>query len=280
MKLSPTTNHKRLDQYLVQELAYSREKVKTLIKCRMVTLNGGTPKPSSSVQEGDHIVIDEPVVEEPAISPLLDFDMLYEDHDLLVINKQKGVLVHADHHREDTVVTYLKRQGVVLAPDAGDHREGIVHRLDRHTSGLMVVCKTNEAYHHLKQQFSNRAVSKLYIALVHGNLSHEEGMISYPIARHRTKRHLMTVSDHGKPAETMYTVCQRYNTKTKVEIRPLTGRTHQIRVHFSYIGHPLIQDAEYGPSKNGTGQCLQSVSLSFVHPRSGKKMTFSIPHLF
>ncbi len=278
MILHVVTAHPRLDAYISQELAVSREKVKTFFKIGQVTLNSIRAKPALSVNPGDSIEIDVP--EEVKLDPVFikHIEIVFEDDSLLVINKAKGDLVHAGEGPVcDTVVEYLRRNGYPLASEAGLHREGIVHRLDRFTEGLMVIAKTNDAYHYLKKQFQDRLIVKKYYAVLHGNLTHNEGEISMPILRHPSKRHLMHVSKEGKAAVTRYRVLKRFNTKTVVDIQILTGRTHQIRVHFAFIGHPVFKDPDYGPDPKAEGQCLQSYYLVFSHPITRASMVFSRP---
>lgn len=279
MILHPTENHPRLDLYLANKLSISREKSKTLIKQGSVLLNGVATKVSSGVKLGDCLeVIQHKPLTESLIKEINSLDILYEDASILVLNKTKGDLVHSGSGSEgDTVVDYLQRNGYQLASEAGVQRPGIVHRLDRFTEGLMVIAKTNESYHDLKKQFQNRSVVKKYYAMVQGNLTHDEGEIDMPIQRHPSKRHLMHVSKDGKPAVTRYRVLQRFNTKTCVDVQILTGRTHQIRVHFAFIGHPILKDASYGSDSKAEGQSLQSYYLSFCHPVTRLQMRFSVP---
>jgi 23S rRNA pseudouridine1911/1915/1917 synthase len=279
MNYTVNENCPRLDKYVASLLDLSRDKIKKLLKSGHITVNKKIPKASQSLTSGDSIEIKELIKETPLEQEKITYiDSLYEDDSILVINKPKNCIVHpGDGQRLDTLVDYLKREGVSLASDAGEHRPGIVHRLDRNTEGLLVIAKTNEAYHHLKQQFQKREVVKKYVALVHGNLLNDHKELNYPIARHPSKRHLMCVLKEGKEACTRYSVLKRFNSKTLVDIELLTGRTHQIRVHFSYIGNPLIHDKDYGSKTNGKGQCLQSYFLSFIHPKTHKKITVTIP---
>jgi 23S rRNA pseudouridine1911/1915/1917 synthase len=272
-------NHPRIDKYLTSLLQISREKIKASLKSGGITLNNQPVKASQSIIDGDIIEIydinDEPEVLHVNIQTI---DVLYEDKEVLVINKAKNCIVHPGEGQScDTLIDYLKRENMDLALDAGEHRPGIVHRLDRNTEGLMVIAKTNDAYHHLKQQFQNRDIVKKYVALVHGNLLNDAKELNFPIARHPSKRHLMCVLKGGKEARTQYQDLKRYNTKTLVDIQLFTGRTHQIRVHFSFIGHPLIHDKEYGSKTTRNGQCLQSYFLSFMHPKTMNRMTFTVP---
>jgi len=212
------------------------------------------------------------------VKPLLD--LLYEDDDVLVLNKPEGVLVHlgAGAKPEETLVDALNAYFPAIAAVGEDEsRPGIVHRLDRDTEGLLVVAKTQKSFELLKAQFQDRTIKKRYYAIVYGNPPREYWEVDAPIGRHPKKRHLFWVVPTGKPALTKIQVVKRYGTTTLLDVEILTGRTHQIRVHLAHSRFPVLGDPSYGPHGHKGGQKLQAYSLSFVHPTSGIRMTFSLP---
>jgi len=211
-------------------------------------------------------------------------DILYEDNDLLVVNKPSGLLTHpvSPSAQSESLVSVLQDRGTTLSDVAGDYRAGIVHRLDRFTDGLMVVAKTNDAHQELARQFKNREVTKKYYAMVYGNVQDDERIIEKTVGRHAHRRMKMTTTNIAsgleKTASTKIKVLRRYNTKTLLEVSPKTGRTHQIRVHLAAIGHAVLGDPLYGKRKPQTrGQLLQSFYLGFTHPTSGKALSFELP---
>ena len=211
----------------------------------------------------------------------MDLDIVYEDEDVILINKPKGMVVHpAPGHTSDTLVNGLlyhcKDQ---LSGINGVARPGIVHRIDRDTTGILIVCKNDMSHNHIAAQLKEHSITRKYRALVHGNIKTDKGTVEGPIGRHPVDRKKMAINErNGKPAVTHYTVLERFGNYTFIECQLETGRTHQIRVHMSSIGHPLVGDEVYGPVKcpfKLQGQCLHAMVLGFVHPKTGEYMEFS-----
>lgn len=271
----------RLDVYLADETEYTRSYIKQLIDSGRVLLNGEKPKGGTIVKTGDIIDLDPP---EPfiAATPNTDIpvDIIYEDDDIAVINKPQGLTVHpAPGNYNDTLVNALLARLSSLSAINGALRPGIVHRLDKNTSGVMVVAKNDKAHLSLSRQIADRTVTKIYMAIVDGHLKESEGRIDAPIGRSPRDRKLMAVVPDGRHAVTDYTVIERLDRHDLVKFHILTGRTHQIRVHAKYIGHPVTGDEQYGRGQvyGTTGQLLHSWSLTFVHPTTGNEMTFTAP---
>ena len=271
----------RLDVYLADETEYTRSYIKQLIDSGRVLLNGEKPKGGTIVKTGDIIDLDPP---EPFIAatpnPDIPVDIIYEDDDIAVINKPQGLTVHpAPGNYNDTLVNALLARLSSLSAINGALRPGIVHRLDKNTSGVMVVAKNDKAHLSLSRQIADRTVTKIYMAIVDGHLTESEGRIDAPIGRSPRDRQLMAVVPDGRHAVTDYTVIERLDRHDLVKFHILTGRTHQIRVHAKYIGHPVTGDEQYGRGQvyGTTGQLLHSWSLTFVHPTTGNEMTFTAP---
>lgn len=271
----------RLDVYLADETEYTRSYIKQLIDSGRVLLNGEKPKGGTIVKTGDIIDLDPP---EPFIAatpnPDIPVDIIYEDDDIAVINKPQGLTVHpAPGNYNDTLVNALLARLSSLSAINGALRPGIVHRLDKNTSGVMVVAKNDKAHLSLSRQIADRTVTKIYMAIVDGHLKESEGRIDAPIGRSPRDRKLMAVVPDGRHAVTDYTVIERLDRHDLVKFHILTGRTHQIRVHAKYIGHPVTGDEQYGRGQvyGTTGQLLHSWSLTFVHPTTGDEMTFTAP---
>ena len=271
----------RLDVYLADETEYTRSYIKQLIDSGRVLLNGEKPKGGTIVKTGDIIDLDPP---EPFIAatpnPDIPVDIIYEDDDIAVINKPQGLTVHpAPGNYNDTLVNALLARLSSLSAINGALRPGIVHRLDKNTSGVMVVAKNDNAHLSLSRQIADRTVTKIYMAIVDGHLKESEGRIDAPIGRSPRDRKLMAVVPDGRYAVTDYTVIERLDRHDLVKFHILTGRTHQIRVHAKYIGHPVTGDEQYGRGQvyGTTGQLLHSWSLTFVHPTTGNEMTFTAP---
>ena len=271
----------RLDVYLADETEYTRSYIKQLIDSGRVLLNGEKPKGGTIVKTGDIIDLDPP---EPFIAatpnPDIPVDIIYEDDDIAVINKPQGLTVHpAPGNYNDTLVNALLARLSSLSAINGALRPGIVHRLDKNTSGVMVVAKNDKAHLSLSRQIADRTVTKIYMAIVDGHLKESEGRIDAPIGRSPRDRKLMAVVPDGRHAVTDYTVIERLDRHDLVKFHILTGRTHQIRVHAKYIGHPVPGDEQYGRGQvyGTTGQLLHSWSLTFVHPTTGDEMTFTAP---
>lgn len=255
----------------------TRSRAQLLIAAGDVSVNGKAQTKNYKVKAGDRISVNtpepKPVETEPEDIPL---DIRYEDEDLLVVNKPKGMVVHpaAGHESGTMVNALLYHCGKSLSGINGELRPGIVHRIDKDTSGLLVVAKNDFAHNSLARQIKAHSFTREYEAVVYGNLKTDEGTVDAPIGRHPTHRKKMAVTHkHSRHAVTHYEVIQRYEGFTHVRLHLETGRTHQIRVHMAYIGHPVAGDAVYGPKKVITalgGQCLHARLLGFLHPRSGR----------
>jgi len=273
----------RLDAFVADEMkSLSRTMVKNLIDAGKVLVDGGKRKPSYQVREGEEITIelDEPraITLEPRDIPL---EIIYQDSSLVVINKPKGLVVHPAHGNWDyTLVNALLYHIKDLSGINGELRPGIVHRLDKDTSGVMVVAKNDAAHRHLAEQIKEHTINREYTALVHGNIKEENGVIEAPIGRSHSDRKKMAVVGDGRSAVSQYRILERFGDYTLVRVKLMTGRTHQIRVHFSYIRHPVVGDPVYGPDKKHLGlasQALHAALLGFIHPATGEYMEFTSP---
>lgn len=272
----------RLDVYLAFVLPYTRSYVKNLIDGGKITVNGQKVKCGKILKTGDVVDVSvPPAVNAEALPEDIPLDILYEDDDIAVINKQRGLTVHpAGGVYTGTLVNALLFRLKSLSSINGVIRPGIVHRLDKDTTGVMVVAKNDKAHLDLSKQISDRTVIKKYVALLEGNLPGDEGNVTTNIARSEKDRKLMTVAAEGRKAITDYKVLERFPDNCLVEFRIHTGRTHQIRVHAKYLQHPVVGDEAYGYKKqrfNTTGQLLHSESLTFVHPTTREEMTFTAP---
>lgn len=270
---------KRIDAYLSERMDdLSRVAIQRLVSNGKILVNGKKVKTSYKVQTGDKIQIEE---EKPVEISLkaenIPLDVIYEDADIIVINKLKGMVVHpANGNPDGTLVNAV----MAICKDSlsgigGEIRPGIVHRLDKDTSGIIVVAKNDKAHINLSEQIKNHEVKKTYIALVRGIVKENEATINMPIGRSEKDRKKMAVKRNGKKAITHFKVLQRYDNYTLLEVNIETGRTHQIRVHLSQIGYPVIGDEVYSNGKNEwneKGQCLHAKSLEFIHPTTGKNM--------
>lgn len=273
----------RLDAFLAEMMAdLSRTAVKDLIGSGQVQVDGQVRKPSYRLKEGEQVLIHVPEARQVSIRPQnLPLEIVYQDQDIAVVNKPKGMVVHPAHGNwENTMVNALLYHIKDLSGMNGELRPGIVHRLDKDTSGVMVVAKHDQAHRVLAEQIKEHTIKREYQALVHGVIKENLGTIEAPIGRSRTDRKKMAVTPDGKPAISRYRVLERYQNYTFIQVTLLTGRTHQIRVHFSYIKHPVVGDPVYGPAKQHLGldsQALHAVLLGFNHPRTGEYMEFSSP---
>lgn len=273
----------RLDSYLTRALAdISRSRIQKLLKAGLVTVNGRPEKASYRVKDGELITVFIPEAESSAIEPEpIAIDIIYSDEDLMVINKPAGLVVHPGAgNRSGTLVNALLFHCRDLSGIGGVERPGIVHRLDKDTSGLLVVAKNDFAHLSLAKQLKDRTLSRTYTALVHGEVKENEGRIDAPIGRDPRNRKRMAVVPTGRPAVTWYFVRERFDGFTLLTVRLGTGRTHQVRVHLSFVGYPIVGDPVYGPRKTAfdlKGQLLHASSISFQHPRTGEWVTFEAP---
>ena len=278
MKLVVKEEGLRLDKYLADNTDYSREHILKMIKSNYVKVNNHIEKPSYKVQANDEIEIDESFKITSDIKPEdIKFEIVYEDDDLMIINKPSGLVVHpGSGNKEHTLVNGLMMHNKKLSDLSGDERPGIVHRIDKDTSGLMVVAKTNKCHELLTDYFKNKKVKRTYIALIKGVFPHDSATIDAPIGRDKNNRLKMCVTaDNSKNAITHLKVIKRYDKYTLVSLNLETGRTHQIRGHMSYIGYPIYNDPVY-TSKEATdfGQFLHSSEIDFIHPITGEHLHF------
>lgn len=282
--ISAKNEEERLDKFLVQQTeGISRSLIERNIKAGNILVNGQVVKPSHKLRIGD-IISGETVIESYTnIEPQpLDIEIIYEDSDIAIVNKPPGMVVHpAAGHKDGTLVNALLYHIKDLSRTDGIIRAGIVHRLDKDTSGLLVITKNDVAHEQMSLKFQNREIQKKYYALVIGRISNKRGKIIAPIGRSSNDKTKMAIDGiHPKAAETQFEILRYYADFTLLSASPKTGRTHQLRVHFSYIGHPIAGDIIYGPKKSKL-QCprqfLHAYFLSFAHPKTGEKVTFEIP---
>jgi len=278
----------RLDAAVAEQISgLSRTAVKNLINAGHIMVDGIVCKASYRLTEGQEISVEIPAPEMVQIAAQdLPLQIIYQDHDLVVLNKAKGMVVHpAPGHHDQTMVNALLYHIKDLSGINGDLRPGIVHRLDKDTSGVMVVAKNDTAHRVLAAQIKDHTINREYIALVHGVIKENLGVIDAPIGRSKTDRKKMAVTANGRSAMSNYQVLGRYRHYSLVKVKLLTGRTHQIRVHFAYIKHPVVGDPLYSSAKKHFGlesQALHAHLLGFVHPRSGEYMEFTteVPEYF
>lgn len=268
----------RVDSYLAKELNISRSKVQKLIKQSLVTVNEKVVSSNYIMKCGDFISVNDDLDYEISVEAEdIDIDVVYEDSDLLVINKASGMVVHpAPGHYSHTLVNALLYRFQISGGEK--YRPGIVHRLDKDTSGLMMVAKGEKTHEKLSRMIANKEVERHYLAIVDGVIKHDTGTIDAPIGRDANNRQKMAVTDvHGKEAVTHFRVLETFSNHTLVECILETGRTHQIRVHMAYIGHPVSNDPLYGRGKSTEfGQMLHSKSIKFKHPTTGKELFFEV----
>ncbi|MBQ9313794.1 MAG: RluA family pseudouridine synthase [Clostridia bacterium] len=262
---------------------FSRSLAQSFIKEEKILIDGKVVKVSTKVREGQKVKVPikaEKEVSESLIAEDIPIDILYEDDDILVINKPKNMVVHpAVGNKTGTLVNAILGK-TQLSNYNGEFRPGIVHRLDKDTTGVLVVAKNNMAHQNIAEQIQNRETKKIYIALVRGLIKEDNGVIDLPIGRHPTDRKKMAVVKEGKQALTHFKVLKRLDGYTLIEIELKTGRTHQIRVHMSHIGHPVVGDNVYSSGKNpfgATSQMLHAYKLGFKHPKTGEWMEFTAP---
>ena len=277
-------NGKRLDSYVAsQDEEITRTATQRLIEQGHILVNGKKQKVSYKVSKGDIISIEEVKAQPIELKAQeIPIEIIYEDNDIIVVNKPKGMVVHpANGNPDGTLVNAI----MAICKDSlsgigGEIRPGIVHRLDKDTSGLLIVAKNDKAHVNMSEQIKNHEVKKTYIALVRGIVKENEATIDMPIGRSTSDRKKMAVTKNGKNAVTHIKVLKRYDKYTLLQVNIETGRTHQIRVHLSHIGYPIVGDCTYSNGKNEfgiVGQCLHSKSLEFKHPITGKEMKLEAP---
>lgn len=274
----------RIDKYMADSLTedVSRSQVQQWIKDGLVRVNGSPVKANFRLSAADRIemaapqIIDAEIVPEP-----IPLNVVYEDQDVIVVDKPRGMVVHpAPGHASGTLVNALMYHCGDLSGINGERRPGIVHRIDKDTSGLLMAAKNDKAHLSLSAQLKDHSVTRRYIAIVHGRLEHDQGTVDAPIGRDLKDRKLFAVNTkNGKRAVTHFRVMERFAAYTMLELQLETGRTHQIRVHMLFIGHPLVGDPVYGRNKGVAmdGQALHAAVLGFMHPSSGKYMEFESP---
>ena len=278
-----TSKGVRIDSFIANSVTeITRSAVQKLIENGNVLVNGKIPAKNYKLRKDDRIsiTIPDPILPE-AVPENIPLEIVYEDRDLLVVNKPKGMVVHpaAGHYSGTLVNALLYHCGESLSGINGVLRPGIVHRIDKDTSGLLIVAKNDFSHRLLAEQIKEHTFTRKYQAVVYGNFKTDEGTVNMPIGRHPTDRKRLTVTEkNSRNAVTHYKVIDKYNSFTHLELTLETGRTHQIRVHMAHIGHPVAGDSVYGPKKVITslnGQCLHAYYISFVHPRTGETLTFS-----
>ena len=271
----------RLDKYLATNTEYSREYISKMLDNGYILVNNVVVKPSYKIKENDIINIDETFKEEVNIVPTkMDLDIIYEDEDIMVVNKPSGLTVHpGSGNYTNTLVNGLMYYTKNLSDIGGEERPGIVHRIDKDTSGLLLIAKSNKAHAILSEDFKDKKVKRKYIALINGVFPHNTATIDAPIGRDKINRQKMTITEeNSKNAVTHLTVLKRYKKHTLISLLLDTGRTHQIRVHMEYIGYPIYNDPVY--SKNVAtefGQFLHSAEMDLIHPITKKEMHFEAP---
>ena len=280
-----SANNIRIDRYLADQCPeHSRSYIQKLLKEEQVLVNGRIIKANYKTQSGDYIEFHIPDPEVPDILPEnIPLDILYEDDDILVVNKPKGMVVHPapGHYSHTLVNAVIYHCGENLSGINGVIRPGIVHRIDMNTTGSLLICKNDKAHQILAEQLKEHSITRKYHAIVHGNLTEDTGTVNAPIGRHPTHRKKMsTKAPNGRHAVTHYRVLERFGNFTYIECQLETGRTHQIRVHMSSIGHPILGDEIYGPAKcpyKLQGQTLHAKILGITHPSTGEYIEFDAP---
>ncbi len=271
----------RIDKFLSENLEYSRSQIEKMIENGSIVVNDKIIKSNYKIKIGDIITILKEYQESSDVVPeKMSLDILYEDQDILLINKPAGLVVHpGSGNKNNTLVNGLMYYSKQLSDMNGQERPGIVHRLDKDTSGIMLVAKTNEAHKVLSEDFKNHDVKREYIALLNGIFPHNRAKIDAPIGRDiKFRKKMCVISTNSKNAITHLQVIKRYKTNTLVSLRLETGRTHQIRVHMKYIGYPVFNDPVYGVQKlKEYGQFLHSKTIDFIHPITKEKMHFECP---
>ena len=284
-ELTAATEHAgvRLDAFLSADGALTRSQAARLIAEGRVRVNGKPAAKSARLSGGETVTVDVPQLRETALPPQdIPLDVVYEDDDVIVVNKPTGLVVHpAPGHPDGTLVNALLHHcGDSLSGIGGEKRPGFVHRIDRDTSGLIIAAKNDAAHLALSAQLKDHSLSRTYECLVTGNMKQDSGTVDAPIGRSSADRKKMAVVPTGRRAVTHWEVVARYPGVTHLRCRLETGRTHQIRVHMAYIGHPILGDTVYGAKKpvpGLTGQCLHATGLRFIHPRTGEPVELRCP---
>lgn len=285
MEITPEMEGERIDKCISNYLeSLSRSYIQKIIKDGKAYVNDAVVKANYKVKVDDKVQFEIPDCEEPDIPPQdIPLDILYEDKDILIINKPKDMVVHpAPGHYEGTLVNaimfHCKDE---LSGINGVLRPGIVHRIDKDTTGSIIICKNDEAHRKIAQQLKEHSITRKYRAIVYGRILEEEGTVNAPIGRHPTDRKKMAINEkNGKPAVTHYKVLERFDKYTYIECQLETGRTHQIRVHMTSIGHPLLGDEVYGNAKcpfKLEGQTLHAMTIGFIHPATGEYVEYEAP---
>ena len=291
LELMAAESGTRIDAWLTAQVpGLTRSAAQRLLGDGMVTMDGKPLKKNYKVTAGDCILVEIPeAAEVPLVPQNIPLDIVFEDEDVVVVNKPRGMVVHpAPGHPDGTLVNALLYHcGDTLSGVGGEKRPGIVHRIDKDTSGLLIVAKNDAAHLALSAQLSDRSLSRVYHAVAAGTLREDSGTVDAPIGRHPSDRKKMAVTTvHSRNAVTHWNVLGRYRGYTYIRCKLETGRTHQIRVHMAHIGHPLLGDEVYGhaklPEKGLTGQCLHAKELQFIHPRTGQPvhLTTELPDYF
>ena len=276
----------RLDKYISEHSDLSRSRVQELLTSGDILVNSKQEKPSYKVAIGDKISVHVPKLVPLNVEPEdIPLDIVYEDNDVIVVNKPQGMVVHPSAgHPNHTLVNALINHTKELAASPEGFRPGIVHRIDKDTSGLLMIAKNTQARESLESQLAHKTNKRVYLAIVHGNFKEASGTIDAPIARNPKERKKMAVVESGKAAVTHFKVLEQYPNYALVSCQLETGRTHQIRVHMKYIGHPLAGDPLYGPKKTlkGHGQFLHAKILGFKQPKTGQWLEFQVepPEIF
>ena len=270
--------NQRLDNYLALNTDISRSKIQSLIKEEKILVNNHLEKNSYLVRENDEITLEYVETENHLKPEKMDLNIVYEDNDIIVINKPNGLVVHpAPGNYEHTLANGLAYYSNSLSDINGEFRPGIVHRIDAYTTGLLVVAKNNKAHEVLALELAKKEVKRTYLALVWGVITEDSGTIDAPIGRDPSDRKKMAINPKGKEAVTHFKVLERFKKATLLEVYLDTGRTHQIRVHMDYIKHPIVNDPVYGKREliDETGQCLHAMELELIHPTTKEKMEFT-----
>ena len=276
----------RVDKFIAESMDKSRGEVQKYFELQSVFVNAKLAKPSLSLKNGDLVEFEIPEVTVSQIEKQnIPLDVVYEDSDVIVVNKPSGMVVHpANGHYSDTLVNALMYHCTDLSSINGEIRPGIVHRIDKDTSGLLVACKNDFSHNAIAEQLKAKTSTRKYIAIVYGNFEHNYGKIDAPIGRDPQNRLKNAVVAGGKESVTTFKVLERFGDFTLLELKLETGRTHQIRVHMAYIGHPVLGDPLYGPKKviGDFGQFLHAKTLGFTHPRTNEYMEFEseLPEIF